>query len=170
MEESGGSSCFVLLWSIACHTHGFSRDAQLKVTVKTSCRNKAFFLYMMYWKSPMASYSWQNSCLNSVLCVEEPNAEFLQQNHKKLLKLSLELIKGKSIFSFVCLNTATVAYPNSPSPAPVQCALQLRGPDQASLCLTSLCSGTMGKHYGPSGKTTWAVHIIQAYLRVGSSL
>ncbi len=52
--------------------NGFSRYAQLQASVNTSCWHKAFVLYMMLWKSPMAT---DGRTLPSTLCYgEETNA------------------------------------------------------------------------------------------------
>ncbi len=47
-----------------------------------------------------------------------------------------------------CQDTTTGTYPNPPSPAKIQCALQLRGPGQAPRCLSpSFFSLAVGKNY-----------------------
>jgi hypothetical protein len=49
-------------------TTAFSRDAQLQITVKCRCWYKAFVLYMMSWKSPIAGHA------KTLCCGEQQNA------------------------------------------------------------------------------------------------
>jgi hypothetical protein len=80
---------------MACCMYGFSRDAQLQATVNTSCWHKAFVLYMMCWKSPMAAS--HSRTLSKTLCSgEELNVSARQLNFcyisiKECLKVNLEL-------------------------------------------------------------------------------
>ncbi len=65
--------------------YGFSKDAQLEATVNTSRWRKAFVLYMMWWKSPLASHC--RTVARTLFSGEEPNAIAV----KEFLKVSLEL-------------------------------------------------------------------------------
>ncbi len=117
-----------LKWHAVC-MYGFSRDAQQQATVNTSCRNTPFVLYMMWWKSPMASH-----CRTLVKCHCQV-IKFLLYKYKRISKSKFTasntlwnsaeyLITRKKHFSLLdqtsCLYTATVTYREAPSSAKYQ--------------------------------------------------
>jgi hypothetical protein len=65
------------------------------------------------------------------MCKKVNNVKFTASN--TLLNSAEYAIKRKEHFSFLaetsCQDTATVTYPDPPSPAQYQCTLQLRGPE-----------------------------------------
>ncbi len=113
---------------MACYTYCFSRDAQLQATVSTSCWHKVFVLYMMRWKSPMASHG---RTLAKHCVLETSRISAACTSIKEWLKVSLQLQMKYSIAWMFhnkdCQDTATVTYREAPSPVKYQCVLQLRG-------------------------------------------